>query len=442
MMAYKFSALLMAALLPAALWAQSQSFSLSEALQYGVEHNTKVQSAALDVEDAQATVDNRISSGLPQINGSIDYQNFFKLPTSLIPAEFFGGEPGDFIPVQFGTEQNVTVGISASQLIFNGAWLVGVSAARTYVGLVESQQKLSEQEVKQNVETAYYSVLIAKEFESLLQKNIDNLNKVYVEVDAMLKQGFVEEIDLDRLTISKATLETQLANAKRQTGVAEAYLKFSMGLDMATPITLTDALPSMQDADDAAVNANNYLNRPEFTILNTLVALNEYNVRVNKAMYLPTVALYGQYNTNAQRNAFNFFSSGEPWFQVGLVGVKMDIPIFSGMQRQSNVTSAQVGLEKARLDQQNATQGILLEIQKTQTDYTNAIADLETQQKNIELAQKIYNTALIKYREGVGSSLELNNAESTLYGAQGNYIASLYNVLTAKTALTKSLGNY
>ena len=438
-MAYKLKVFFIALLVPFALFAQSQSFSLQEAMEYGLKNNAQIQSAELDVQDAQITVNNRIASGLPQVDASIDYQNFFKLPTSLIPAEFFGGEPGQFIPVQFGTEQNMTAQISASQLLFNGAWLVGVSAAKEYAALVQKQTRLAETEVKKNVETAYYSVLIAKEFEKLLQKNIDNLNAVLFEVSEMQKQGFVESIDVDRLTMSKITLAGQLENASRQSQMATNFLKYSMGIDMATNIELTDTLGSITEVN---MSGTNYLSRPEFSILQSTVTLNELNVKVNKAMYLPTLVAYGSYSQNAQRNSFNFLDGDEEWFETGLFGLTLSIPVFSGMERRTGVQAAEIALQKAQLQQQNATQGILLEVEKAKTDYLNAENDFNVQKQNIELAQRIYNTALIKYREGVGSSLELNNAESTLYQAQGNYISAMFALLNAKTALNKSLGYY
>ncbi len=438
-MAYKLKVFFIALLVPFALFAQSQQFSLQEAMEYGLKNNAQIQSAELDVQDAQITVNNRIASGLPQVDASIDYQNFFKLPTSLIPAEFFGGEPGQFIPVQFGTEQNMTAQISASQLLFNGAWLVGVSAAKEYAALVQKQTRLAETEVKKNVETAYYSVLIAKEFEKLLQKNIDNLNAVLFEVSEMQKQGFVESIDVDRLTMSKITLAGQLENASRQSQMATNFLKYSMGIDMSTNIELTDTLGSITEVN---MSGTNYLSRPEFSILQSTVTLNELNVKVNKAMYLPTLVAYGSYSQNAQRNSFNFLDGDEEWFETGLFGLTLSIPVFSGMERRTGVQAAEIALQKAQLQQQNATQGILLEVEKAKTDYLNAENDFNVQKQNIELAQRIYNTALIKYREGVGSSLELNNAESTLYQAQGNYISAMFALLNAKTALNKSLGYY
>lgn len=426
------------------VWAQAPArFTLKEAQDYGVANNVQVKSAQLDVRSAETTVDERLSTGLPQLNASIDYQNFFKLPTSLLPAEFFGGEAGEFIPVQFGTEQNVTAGLSASQLLFNGAWFVALNASKIYVNMVEAQQTVAESDVKKNVESAYYSVLIAKEFEGLLQKNIENLDKVYFEVSEMNKQGFVEEIDVDRLKISKSTLNGQLENAKRQTELAKSYLKFSMGMDMNSDIELTDTLGGMLNGNFNVIdNDQNFLTRPEFQIMQTLVTLNEYNVKVNRSAYLPTLALYASFSENAQRNEFDFFDSEGDWFQTGLVGVKMDIPIFSGFYRKSTLQNAQIGLEHAQLNQQNATQGILMEIENARITYLNAENDLATQQENIDLAQKIYNTTLIKYKAGVGSSIELTSAESTLYQTQGSYISALFNLLTAKTNLTKSLGYY
>lgn len=426
-------------LIPATLFAQTTRLSLQEAVDYGLKNHPQVQASDLGIRSAEVTVDARIATGLPQVDAKIDYQNFIELPTSLIPAEFFGGEPGTFQPVQFGTEQNVSASISASQLLFNGAWLVGVSAAKQYAALVKQQSKLATSDVRKNVESAYYGVLVAQKFEELLQQNINNLNKVLFEVTELHKQGFVESIDVDRLTISKTTLEGQLSNAQRQTALSLQFLKFSMGMDLITSIELTDTIGPIQEVHIAAAN---YMNRPEFGIMESLVTLNELNVKVNKAAYLPSLIAYGSYTQNAQRNEFNFFDSDEPWFDIGLVGVTLSVPVFSGTMRRSSVQLAEIALEKVRLEQYTATQGILLEVEKAKTDYQNALSDLGVQEKNIELAQKIYNTALIKYREGVGSSLELNNAESTLYQAQGSYIGTLYNVLNTKTSLNKALGNY
>jgi outer membrane protein len=176
--------------------------------------------------------------------------------------------------------------------------------------------------------------------------------------------------------------------------------------------------------------------------LQSTITLNELNVKMNKAMFLPTLVAYGSYSQNAQRNSFDFLDGDQEWFETGLFGLTLSIPVFSGMERKTGLQAAQIDLDQARIQQQLATQGILLEIEKAKTDYINAENDLNVQTQNIALAQRIYDTALIKYREGVGSSLELNSAESTLYQAQGGYVSAMFNMLNAKTALNKSLGYY
>jgi outer membrane protein TolC len=324
--------------------------------------------------------------------------------------------------------------------LFNGSWLVGVNAAKTYVGLLESQQKLTEIEVRKNVELAYYTVLISEESEKIWQKNIDNLKKTLNEVTQLNTQGFVEEIDVDRLKMSVSTLQTNLENVQRQTELAKTFLKFQIGLDVNQPLELTDSLGSVQNDFTFIEGDQNYLRRTEFEILETTRVLNDYNVRVNKAGYYPSLMLIGSLSTNAQRNSFNFLDFNEPWFETALVGVSLQVPIFDGLQKKNKIENAQIGLQKVELLEQTTNQAIQLEIAKAKTDYENAVNDLENQNANILLAEKIYNVSLIKYREGVGSSLELTNAESSLYQTQGAYIGALYNLLNAKANLKKALG--
>lgn len=429
-----------AGILCAASLAHAQEYSLQQAQDYAAQNHTSIKTAELNVQGAQATVGEVISGGLPQLSASLDYQNFLKLPTSLIPAEFFGGEPGDFAEVQFGTKHNVTAGLSFSQLLFNGSWLVGVNAAKTYVGLVQSQQKLTETEVRKNVELAYYTVLVSEESEKIWQKNIDNITQTLHEVTQLHAQGFVEEIDVDRLQMSLSTLQTNLENVQRQSELAKTFLKYQMGADVNQPIELTDSLSSVQSDFTFAEGDKNYLSRTEFEILETTKVLNDYRVRVNKAGYYPNLVLIGSLNTNAQRNQFDFFDFNEPWFQTALIGVSLQVPIFDGLEKQNKIENAQIELQKVELLEQTTHQAIQLEIAKAQTDYENAVNDLENQNENITLAEKIYNVAMVKYREGVGSSLELTSAESSLYQTQGAYIGALYNLLNAKANLKKALG--
>ena len=266
------------------------------------------------------------------------------------------------------------------------------------------------------------------------------MDKTLNEVAEMNKAGFVESIDVDRLTISRYTLATMRNNAERQKALALNLLKFQMGMDLSETIRLTDGLEKMSENMVLLQGDMNYMNRPEFGVIQSTKRLNELNIKANKSAYLPSLALIGSYEQAAQRNEFNFFDTSQPWFETFLVGLQLNVPIFSGMQRSAAVQSAQIGYEQSQIAEQTLLQSVNLEVAQYQTEYLNALDNLTNQESNITLAEKIYNITLIKYREGLGSSLELTDAESTLLNAETNYINALYNFLSAKTNLKKALG--
>lgn len=422
-------------------FAQSaQSFSITQAQEYGVQNNTDAKRAQLNIQSGETTLKSQTSIGLPQVDLDVNYTHYITLPTQLIPAEFFGGEPGDFSELQFGVPENLNAGISASQLLFSGPYIYGLQAAKVYVELLQYQSKVTTSDIRKNVELAYFNVLILDEQARLLEKDLSVIEKTLFEMNEMYKQGFVEEVDVDRLRITYSNLQTQEKNLVRQKDVAKNLLKFQMGMDMQQPIELTDSLATLSDNFVLLENDQNYLTRPEFNVAQTNIDLNALNVKVNKAAYYPTLALFGSYSQAAQRNTFNFFDFNEPWFETALVGVQLSLPIFDGLNRSAAVQEATVGLQRAELTKLDVTRGIELEIAQYTAQYINAKEDLENQISNMELANKIYSRSLIKYSEGVGSSLELSDGETTVFNAQRAYIQALYNLLSSRTNLKKSLG--
>ena len=430
-------------LLLSPLWTLAQEgtpLSLEQAQEYALKNSPAMKTSQLDIADGQTTLQTRTSIGLPQVNLNANYNHFITLPTSLIPAEFFGCEPGEFAELQFGMPENFTAGVSVSQLLFSGPYIYGVQAAKVYVELLEQQSKVEAADVRKNVELAYFNVLISEEVIRLADKNLEIMDKTLNEVAEMNKAGFVESIDVDRLTISRSTLATMRNNAERQKALALNLLKFQMGMDLSETIRLTDGLEKMSENMVLLQGDMNYMNRPEFGVIQSTKRLNELNIKANKSAYLPSLALIGSYEQAAQRNEFNFFDTSQPWFETFLVGLQLNVPIFSGMQRSAAVQSAQIGYEQSQIAEQTLLQSVNLEVAQYQTEYLNALDNLTNQESNITLAEKIYNITLIKYREGLGSSLELTDAESTLLNAETNYINALYNFLSAKTNLKKALG--
>ena len=426
--------------LPGIVFAQ-RPLSLEQAKGLAVQNNVNVRNARIEMEKAEQRMAETRAVGLPQINAKVEYTAFPSIPTTLLPAEIVGGPAGTTVPVKFGQPHTMDVGVSASQLVFDGSFFYGLRAASRYVNLSRKQLQEQEYNAKYNAATAYFGALILKENKAIIAKNILNLEKIYSETKALYEEGFVEEIEVDRLALSLNNLRTSEKTVNRQQKNAMANLKFLLDLPATDSLELTDNLEDLLNSVIIVPTAGNvHSNRVEFQILNAQKTLNEINIKVNQSKYLPSLYLFGSYTQNAQRDQFDFFDFDKDWFETAVVGATLNIPIFNGMRTRSTVEQAKLDLERVKIYENNLIRGIGLEVLTAKNELTSAEEAYNNQKESIALAEKIYNVAQIKYKEGVGSSLELTNAEQQLYTTQSNYINSIYNYLIAKTNMQKALG--
>ncbi len=424
-------------------FAQEKSFSLAQAREYALNNNLELKNAKLGVDYAKKQVLETTGIGLPQINGTIDYQNFIDIPTQLAPANNFDPTaPEDLlIPFQFGLEQSLSAGFTVNQLIFDGTYLVGLKASKVFVDLARKQSNQTEADIKQNVTKAYYAVLVTEENKKLLARNVETLEKIHFETNELFKNGFVESLDIDRLSLSLANLKTQLTNMEDQVGVAHKLLKFHMGMDVSQEISLTDSLSMLTGKLGEIPNSKaDVNNRPEYQALMVQGEISELNIKRYTASYLPSLGAFFTHSQNAFDREFNFFDSEIEYFPTTIIGLKLTVPIFS-LQNTGLRQQAKIDLQRVRNQQKNLEQLINLEVSQANTNYSNAMKQYRTQQDNLKKAEGIYKTTVIKYNEGVGSSLEMSNAQTELLTTQTNYINALYDLLNAKTDLDKSLGN-
>ena len=418
-----------------------KTFSLEEAVAYALQNSNTIKNGQINITDAEAQIVERRAIGIPQVNASVGYNYFIELPTSLIPAQFLDPMAPDdeFGEVQFGTTNSLEAKIEASALLFDGSYFVGLRAAKESRAYAADLLAQSEQELKQAVKDAYYPALIIQSNQSTLVKNISNLNKLRTETKALVDAGFAEQLDVDRLDLSIANLETESENLGRQLELAYNFLKFQMGYPIQEDISISDNIDDLLEevAADDLLGAVNFQSRADFRVIERAITLNNLNVEYYKQAYLPSAVGFASYSYQAQGN--NLFK--DPfWFPTAVAGLQLNIPIFSGLQRNAQVRRAELQLETIQNQKEDVQRGILLEVENARGNYRNAQKRVALQQKNIDLAQKIYDTAQIKYREGVGSSLEINQAETSLFNTQQNYNQALFDLLTAKSALDKALG--
>ncbi|MBX7183194.1 MAG: TolC family protein [Bacteroidia bacterium] len=419
------------------------SFSLKEAQAYAAENAYAVKEVKYNISQAEQQVREYTAIGLPQINGEATFTDFLVIPTSVIPAGGFFGSP-EPLKVKFNTKYNSQVNASGSQLVFDGSFFVGLQAAKALVQLTKDGQKKSELDVKDNVTQAYYTVLIVQETQKLLEQSLINLEKAQLESQAFLKGGFAEETDVDQFTILVSNLKNQIEKTKANIENAKGLLKFQMGMSVKDPIELTDNIDIIADLANSPGLLNPSLdpkNSIEYLLLGKSRDLQLLNVKRIKMGYLPSARVFGSAGYNQPTSTFNWFKE-DSWFPSVNWGFNISVPIFDGFMKDAGIKKARLDAVKTQNTMDQLEQGMNLQLQTAKTDFIAASNQLKNEEKSLELSKKVRDKALIKFKEGVGSSMEITQAENQLVSVQGAYFQALMNQLIAKAKIDRLLGNY
>lgn len=422
--------------------AQENTYTLQQAIEYAYQHQSTAQNASLDEQISAAKVKEIVGIGLPQIKGELDVKYFFEIPTSLIPGEFFGGPAGSYVPIKFGTPYQSSLGVSATQIIFDPTYLVGVNASKTYRELSQKNLTRTKIETAVAVSKAYYSVLVTRERMKLLDANVARVQKLRDDTKALYENGFVEKIDQDRVVLAYNNIATERDNVNRLMLLSDYYLKFQMGLDVNSTITLADSLTDEQfKTITVSAEKPDVTKRIEYSLLQTQQRLMTLDLKRYKSGYIPGIYAYASYQTIAMRSKFDFTSPNEGWYPNGLVGATLSWNLLDGTQRERKIEQAKLNLKKTENDMVNTTNALMLEAESNRTQLLNSLASLNTQKENFDLANEVVRVSKIKYDQGVGSNLEVIDAETSLREAQTNYFNAVYDALVAKVELDKALGN-
>ncbi|TVZ21981.1 outer membrane protein TolC [Dokdonia sp. Hel_I_63] len=416
--------------------AQTRSFTVEEAVTFALDSNYTAINSRRDIAKAIKKKWETTASGLPQVSASLDYNYQIKQPTQLIPAEFTGGEPGTFIPVVFGTQQNATATATLSQLIFDGSYLVGLQAAKTFLEFSKNANEKTQLEVRKGVINAYGGVLLAEESVAILDKNIATLEDNLRETRIIFKNGFAEEEDVEQLQITFLSLQNQRANAKRMVTIAKQMFNLAIGIDVNEETVLTQtleglALPALGLLNDTV----NLEQNVDYKIANNLNEQRELELKLEKSKALPTLGAFINVGTFAGRNEFNFFDSDEKWFPQSITGFQLNIPIFSSGMRNARTAQAAIALDQAKTQKEETAQQIKLAYASAKSDHELAIDNYNTSLKNITLAERIENKNQVKFREGLSTSFDLRQAQTQLYQVQQELLQAMLQIITTKADL-------
>jgi outer membrane protein len=426
---------------------QSYSFSLQDAINYAYEHNDSVKNAELDIKSAEYKVKETIGIGLPQINGSVTFQDYLKLPVALSPVikDFATFEIDKNARVQrlpFGPiKYNNTYTIQAEQMLFSGTFIVGLQAVKVFKELSQRSLVRTRIETNVNVSKAYYQYLVNQEQIKLIDANVKQLKQQLDETTAQNKQGFVEKIDVDRLSVQYNNLVTSRENAVRALTLGNQMLKFQMGMPLEYELIPTTKLEDVDLTKQIAENSIDtafYRKRIEYNLLETNIKLTELDVKAKKAEFLPSLTANGAYAGNFQENHWRFLF--DKFYTFSYVGFNLNVPIFTGGQRRNQLRQLQVTVQKAKNDLHNATNGLKLAASSANITYLNSMQSLNNQKNNQKLAEEVLRVSKIKYQQGVGSSIEVSQAQTAVEQANDDYIQALYNLLVSKVDLDKAYG--
>jgi outer membrane protein TolC len=428
----------------APLHAQEGSYSLKQAVEYAIKTNINIKNAKIDQSSAAARVAEVKAIGLPQAHATVNYTNNPAVPRFFIPAKTFdpNAAEGDVVAAKFGVTHSASAAASLSQIIFDGSYLIGLKASQTYKELSTKNLQATKIQVAEAVTKAYYNVLVNDERIGLLQNNLSRLDSTYRETVEMNTQGFVEKLDVDRLEVQRNNLTTELENIMKLQEVAIMLLKFQMGMDVDEPIKLTDQLSTTDVTQFVAANEellSNYSLRVEYSTLEVQEKLQMLDIRNISAGYLPSLTLNANYGYSSGTDIFSKFFT-QPWFNQASIALNLNIPIWDSFSKKNKIIQSKNALEKIKQNQKLLQQSINLEVRQSQIQYSNLVKQLRERQRNLDLSKEIIRVTRIKYKEGVGSNIEVINAESSFKEAQTNYFTALYDLMIAKVDLSKAKG--
>ena len=415
-------------------------FNLQQCIDYAYQHQDSIKNSELDILSAEYRVKETIGIGLPQVSGTASLQDFLKIPTQLLPGEFFG-QPGTFIPIRFGVKYQSSLSLNISQILFDGTYLVGLAASKTYKELSQRNLKRTKVSITVAVTKAYYQVLVSSEQLKLIDANLIQLQQQLNETTQLNIQGFAEKIDVDRLSVLHNNLKTDRSNVVRLLALGYQLLKFQMGMPIEEVLITDDKIEDViedTDFEQFAVDSAAYLNRVEYSLLETAKALNELQVRRYNSERLPKLSAFGNHTPSFQND--NFRDLYDQSYPSTLVGISLTVPIFTGFQQLNKIRQAKIEVQKSANNLNAAKNGINLQIAQAQTAYNNGIESFENQKLNQKLAREVLRVAKIKYEEGVGSSIEVTQAQTALQESDNNYIQALYEILISKVDLEAALG--
>jgi outer membrane protein TolC len=417
-------------------------FSLKQAIEYALQNNYSAINANRDIETAKKKKWETTTMGLPQINGNVGYQNNFVFTRQWVSGNAFNpsGDPNSVTTIAFGTKHIMNSGITLSQLIFDGSYLVGLQSAKTYLKISENSKIKTNQEIKEIVINFYGNVLLAYESVLILEKNKAILEKTVSDTKEVYKNGFIEEENVEQLQLTLSSVKSALEYSIRMKLISTNMLKLVLGIDLEKSLILTDSLDILtQNNFDLNILKEefNVSNAIDYQIGQNIEESKKLLLKLEKSKALPSLGAAFNFGYNSFANQFSFAESNQKWNNFSNLGVSLNVPLFSSLGRSSRTQQAKIEVEQSKTKLKETEQKLKLQFESAKSDYEFSLDQYTTAKNNLSLAERIENKQQIKFREGLSSSFDFAEAQKQLYTKQQDYLKSMVEIINKKAALEK-----
>ena len=438
------------------------SFSATDAVNYAMAHNVQVKNSLLAIQLQQETNRQITANAYPHLNASISNTINPNVATQVIPNFISPATyqvlidkgvrdgngnpitmPSDFgfVAAQFGTRYSANAAVSLTQLLFDGQVFVGLQARDASIAFAKKGAELTSEVIKANVLKIYYQLLAGRTQLELLDSTLAFVGKNLSDTRILYENGFREKLDIDRVSVQLANLQTERNKVMNLLSNGYYGLKVLMGMPVLDQLVLTDTLrPALIKEGMLATTDYRYEDRKDFQYAQIGKQLSEYNIKRYQLSQIPTIALNGVYAKNAQRNNWNFLNGTQPWFTISNISINMTVPIFNGFVTRSRISQTRIELQRTLNEIEGLKRTIDSEAASAQNNFQSAIARLDAQQQNLQLAEKVYVQIKKKYEMGVGSQIEINIAQNEWKAAQTNYVTALSDAMMARIDWLKATG--
>jgi outer membrane protein len=415
-------------------------FSVKQAVDYGLKNAAQVKNALIDLQNQQQVNKEITSQALPQINGSAGVTDYLKIPLTPIPESLINpnAPPGAIEAEPFALKYNSTFGITLSQLLFDGRVFIGLQARASALDYYRVKAEVTKETIKANIYKIYYQLVVGQKQLTSVQANVNDIDKQLHDTKEIYKNGFAEKLDVDKLTVQLNNLQTQVLSIQNQLAAGNASLKFLISMPQNEELVLTDTLSDDELKSNILDSTYNYNDRKDIQLYTTNVKLQEYNVKQYKLSRMPTLSASASYSKAAYASESN--SIWDTWYPASYVGLNLNVPIFSGFYKNAKIQEAKYSLQQANNSLAQLKSSVDNDVAQARINMKTALATIDNQKQNIQLAGNVFNSTQLKYAQGLGSSQEIYDAQTQLEVAQNNYYNALYDAIIAKINYLQAVG--